>query len=262
MLHKQFFLLMTIFRAKHWTLCLGLALGFTGLAYGVQASDVQTSGVQTYGVQTSRTNRLFTETAAQARVIQDQTAQVTPNWTALEQNILVEHNRIRQNPQSYIPILEAHLARMDANGNLPNACGQNCTLITQEGQAAVREAIAFLQNQSSLEPLDASQAIAQAAKGHAQYQQSTGTVGHSSADGSTFVQRLNRAGIINVTMAENIAYGPTTAQEVVMNLVIDDGVASRGHRTNIFTAELSLAGVGCDAHSVYGSVCVIDYASR
>lgn len=235
--------MVTIFRARHWTLCLGLALGFTGLAHGVQ---------------TSRPDVLpFTQTAAQA-----QSTPSTSDWAALEQNILIEHNRIRQNPQSYIPILEAHLARMDANGNLPDACGQNCTLITQEGQAAVREAIAFLQNQSPMGPLDVSQAIAQAAKSHAQYQQSTGTVGHSSADGSTFVQRLNRAGITNVTMAENIAYGPTTAQEIVMNLVVDDGVASRGHRTNIFTAELSLAGVGCDDHSVFGSVCVIDYASR
>ncbi|MEL6354835.1 MAG: CAP domain-containing protein [Cyanobacteria bacterium J06627_28] len=257
--------MVAIFRTKHWPLCLGLALGFTGLAYSLPAYEQTASSRGTISNGTiTLLGQNATQAQAQSAPFSDSSTGTfsASDWAALEQNILLEHNRIRQNPQSYIPILEAHLARMDANGNLPNACGQNCTLITQEGQSAVREAIAFLQNQSPMGPLDTSPAIAQAAKGHAQYQQTTGTVGHSSADGSTFAQRLNRAGITNVTMAENIAYGPTTAQEVVMNLVIDDGVASRGHRTNIFTAELSLAGVGCDAHRVYGSVCVIDYASQ
>ena len=36
-------------------------------------------------------------------------------------------------------------------------------------------------------------------------------------------------------MGENIAYGTTGGEAVVIALFIDDGVPSRGHRTNIFS---------------------------
>jgi hypothetical protein len=61
-------------------------------------------------------------------------------------------------------------------------------------------------------------------------------------------------------MAENIAYGPPSARDVVRELIIDQGVASRGHRRNIFNATVDTAGVKCGAHKVYGAMCVIDFA--
>lgn len=181
-----------------------------------------------------------------------------PDWSAIEANLLVEHNRIRQNPQSYIPILEAHLARMDAQGNIPNGCGLNCTLVTQEGRAAVQEAINFLQNQSAVGPLSLSEGAAQAAKAHAQDQQG-GSTGHTGSDGSRPSERLSRFGVENLGSGENIAYGPDTAEKVMMNLIIDDGVADRGHRTSIFSPNWNMAGVGCGPHATIRSVCVIDY---
>ena len=69
------------------------------------------------------------------------------NWATLEQNLIAEHNRVRQNPQSYIPLLEARLASMNQDGNIPNGCGRNCTLLTNEGRSAVEEAIQALRNQ-------------------------------------------------------------------------------------------------------------------
>ncbi|MEL6854183.1 MAG: CAP domain-containing protein [Cyanobacteria bacterium J06607_13] len=183
------------------------------------------------------------------------------NWAALEENLLVEHNRVRQDPQSYIPLLESYRASMDAEGNLPDGCGENCTVITQEGQAAVDEAIAVLQTQTPVGPLTASAPITQAAKSHAQ-DQSSGAVGHRSTDGSSFAQRLSRFGVENVAIAENITYGPSTAQEVVMSLIVDDGVAGRGHRTTLFSPEWTLAGIGCNEHATFEIVCVVNYAER
>ncbi|MEL6161367.1 MAG: CAP domain-containing protein [Cyanobacteria bacterium J06623_5] len=193
-------------------------------------------------------------------IAQAQATELT-DWAAIEENLLIEHNRVRQNPQSYIPILAAYRASMDAEGNIPNGCGQNCTMITREGKAAVEEAIAFLQNQPPVGPLASSSAMAQAAKSHAQ-DQSSGAVGHRSTDGSSFAQRLSRFGVENVAIAENITYGPSTAQEVVMSLIVDDGVAGRGHRTTIFSPEWAIAGIGCNEHATFGTVCVIDYAAR
>ncbi|MGB3668872.1 MAG: hypothetical protein WA984_02080, partial [Phormidesmis sp.] len=47
------------------------------------------------------------------------------DWTTLEQQIITEHNRVRQDPQSYIPKLEAYMATMNEDGHIVHGCGQN-----------------------------------------------------------------------------------------------------------------------------------------
>lgn len=200
----------------------------------------------------------FSSLLPTANVAQAQTP-IPSDWAGVEQDLLAEHNRVRQNPQSYLPILKAHLNKMNRQGNIPNGCGRNCTLMTQEGRPAVEEAIRFLENQPAVGPLTLSEGIAQAAKAHARSQQD-GSFGHAGADGSSPASRVARFAVDNGGVGENIAYGPTTAQEVVMNLIVDDGVADRGHRINLFQPDWSLAGAGCGPHAGYGSVCVIDYA--
>ncbi|NEQ98295.1 MAG: CAP domain-containing protein [Cyanothece sp. SIO2G6] len=180
------------------------------------------------------------------------------NWSTIEQDIITEQNRVRQNPRSYIPLLEAHLASMDANGGIPNGCGPNCTLQTREGQAAVREAIAFLRNQPALNPVELSSSVAQAAKVHA-IDQAAGATGHIGSDGRDPGQRFRQQGIQALGWGENIAYGSPTAQAVVRDLIIDDGVLSRGHRTNIFNPDWTHSGAGCGDHVAYRNVCVIGY---
>ena len=193
-----------------------------------------------------------------ANVAQAQTP-LPSDWAKVEQDLIAEHNRVRQNPQSYVPILKSHLDKMNRQGNIPNGCGRNCTLTTQEGRPAVEEAIRFLENQPAVGPLTRSEGIAQAAKSHALSQQD-GSFGHNGPNGSSPASRVARFAVENGGVGENIAYGPTTAQEVVMNLIVDDGVADRGHRINLFQPNWSLAGAGCGPHAGYGSVCVIDYA--
>jgi uncharacterized protein YkwD len=212
-------------------------------------------------VSSDQADQPFTLSPAEAQTTK-QTASPTAapsNWASVEQALITEHNRVRQNPSSYIPILEAHLAKMDADGNIPNGCGRNCTLLSNEGRPAVEEAIRYLRNQPAVGAVTLSNGIAQAAKAHARDQRG-GSIGHTGSDGSQPQDRLARFGVQNSGSGENIAYGPTTAQSIMLNLIVDDGVANRGHRTNIFSRDWTMAGAGCDSHSVYGAVCVIDYA--
>ena len=60
---------------------------------------------------------------------------------------------------------------------------------------------------------------------------------------------------------ENVAYGAPTAESVVYNLVVDDGERSRGHLKNILQPGFHVAGVSEGRHPIYGSICVIDFAS-
>ena len=53
---------------------------------------------------------------------------------------------------------------------------------------------------------------------------------------------MERYGNVGGYSAENISYGKSTGLDVVMQLFIDDGIANRGHRTNLFNAEVAVTG--------------------
>ena len=233
---------------------IGLCASATLLAVAAGSQTQSHAHSQSFGSVKNRVRRVAQNTNQKSVQVA-----AAPSWGTIEQNLITEHSRVRQDPQSYIPMLEGHLASMDSQGNIPNGCGPNCTLLTQEGRSAVEEAISFLRNQDPVRSVNVSSDVARAAKAHAR-DQADGAVGHTSSDGTSFAERLDSFGI--KSGGENIAYGPDTARQVIMNLIIDDGVANRGHRTNIFSPRWSVAGAGCGPHAAYGTVCVINYATE
>ena len=187
------------------------------------------------------------------------------DWNAVEREILREHNRIRQNPRSYIPILEAHLETMDGRGNIPGGLGPGTILLTQEGASAVYEAIDALWYQKPVQALQFHPDLQTSARQHAFDQRNGGRIGHAGTNGSTHSQRINDAmknndGLFFGSCGENIAYGPKTGQEVVLQLIVDDGVPDRGHRDNIFHEDWNAAGAGCGPHDTIRTVSVVNYA--
>ena len=61
-------------------------------------------------------------------------------------------------------------------------------------------------------------------------------------------------------LGENIMYGGDTPIEAVLSLAIDDGVAGRGHRVNIFKKDFYLTGVATAMHKQYRSETVTTFA--
>jgi uncharacterized protein YkwD len=59
---------------------------------------------------------------------------------------------------------------------------------------------------------------------------------------------------------EVIAYGSGRAEDVVLQLIIDDGVPGRGHRRILFNPAYTLIGTACAPHPVWRTVCVLDFA--
>ena len=49
-------------------------------------------------------------------------------------------------------------------------------------------------------------------------------------------------------------------EEAVLRLVVDDGVPTRGHRTNIFNDEFKLIGIGLHDHPTYTDLIVLNFA--
>ena len=86
--------------------------------------------------------------------------------------------------------------------------------------------------------------------------------GHNSSDGTDMCGRLNKFGEWNITIAENCSYGHNNAIKIILQLIIDAGVPSRGHRTNIYNDQLKVTGIALGPHSAYTHSCTLDYAGE
>lgn len=176
---------------------------------------------------------------------------------SLEEAVLIELNFARQNPRQYAEELRRY--REFYRGNIVHLPGVSVGIITREGVDAVDEAIAFLERQAPLPPLSSGELLALAASDHARAQGPIGGMGHVSTDGASPGERVRRRGG-GIYVGETISYGAPDGAAVVRNLIIDDGVRDRGHRTLIFDTGFKFAGVGCGGHARYNVICVVDYS--
>lgn len=60
-------------------------------------------------------------------------------------------------------------------------------------------------------------------------------------------------------LAENCSFGKSTAKDIALQLLIDEGVASLGHRKNILNEKYATVGIAFGTHKVYRQCCVMDF---
>ncbi len=90
-------------------------------------------------------------------------------------------------------------------------------------------------------------------------EQANGSTGHNGRSGSP-ADRVAHYGSWSTLWGENVSYGKRTARDIVLALIIDDGLRGRKHRKNIFNPTFSVAGAAFGPHARYGSVCSIEFA--
>jgi uncharacterized protein YkwD len=174
--------------------------------------------------------------------------------TPFERQVLVALNAARADPAAYAASLRHY--RTYFHANLLQYPGMNAQIETEEGVKVVDETISFLGRQPALAPVTAAPLL-EASAADLTADQAQGGTGHESKDGAMPADRAQRHGGGRY-VAEVIAYGSVDAADVVRQLIVDDGVADRGHRGILYSSDLRFAGVACGPHPEFRTMCVID----
>ncbi|MBP5156416.1 MAG: CAP domain-containing protein [Treponema sp.] len=175
------------------------------------------------------------------------TSAVTP--TEMEAAVLTEMNFARTNPQGYV---NARLVPQRTNPTV-NLSG------TSTYQSALEECISQMNAMTPIGSLSLGAGLYKAAREWVVTQGAGTTTGHDPNLGSRISKYCNWT-----SRGENLAYGYSTAEAIVIALLVDDGVGDRGHRKNILETDnhgpYTHAGVSIGSHARYNIMCCIDYA--
>jgi uncharacterized protein YkwD len=168
----------------------------------------------------------------------------------LERGIFDEINRLRASPSDYASLVK--------KWRIPD----ETSFSNEDGVRVLDEAVSELQAiRLDRGELILSRGLSRSAADHVRDSGGRGLVGHTGPDGSSFQARIERYGAWSGSSAENIAYGLKDPRELVIALLVDYGVKDRGHRKNLLNPFWHYVGIACGPHTVFGTMCVIDFAA-
>ena len=115
-----------------------------------------------------------------------------------------------------------------------------------------------LKKTNKLVALIPEQDLTAVAQGHALKSGEKGSTGHAG-----FKKRFEPLmGNPYTHVGENCSYGYERAIDIVVSLLIDEGIKSLGHRNNILSPDFNSIGVAIRPHKNYRVNCVMDFGSR
>ena len=127
-----------------------------------------------------------------------------------------------------------------------------------ENSSYLRSLRKDLNKVEGLIPLQPEKDLTAAAQGHAIKSGKSGRVGHQD-----FNKRFDPLmGNPYTHVGENCSYGYETAMDIVISLLIDEGVKDHGHRKNILMVDFNSVGVAIRPHKTYRINCVMDYGQN
>ena len=179
------------------------------------------------------------------------------DYEEIAEEIFREQNEVRKNPQSYIEKLQNSLKYY--RDNILYKDYEN-PIKTSEGAEAVQDAINFLKNQKSVQELVYSKDIGLSCKDLIDDIGPKGLVTHEGTEMKNIYNRLEQYCDWDGVIAENIDFGFKIPENIVMNMIIDDGDENRYQRLNLFYPEFKYVGIAVGPHKEFEFCTVIEYA--
>jgi len=156
-------------------------------------------------------------------------------------------------------VLYMNLARINGKWFVKNIIEKHSDFTQNEQKSYVKSLISDLKKTKKLTPLSPLEGLTKAARYHAKDMGRTGKTSHRSSDGTDSFKRIRRFNNGNY-QGENCQYGYNDPLLIVLDLLIDDGVPSLGHRRNILNPGFKYTGVAIEPHKKYEFNCVQDFS--
>ena len=179
---------------------------------------------------------------------------------SFSKEIADEMTLLREDPPAYATHIENHLKTFQDDFTYKRN-DENVLIKTNEGKKAVDECISVLKDQAPLCAIIPSLVLEKASLDHQRDTSENNLQGHTGSDGSTPQERTERYGAWRGKIGENIDYGNKTARDIIVALLIDDGVPSRGHRANLLNSEFKIVGSAVGSHAMFNACCVMNFAT-
>jgi len=181
------------------------------------------------------------------------------DFQQLAEEIFQEHNKLRKDPKSYIEKLtKAENYYKDKIFRHPN----EIPIETYEGVEGIKNAIEFLKNQEPVKELIYSEPLSKAALDHANDIGRQGLHNHEGSNDSLLSDRIEKYSEWDGAIAESLQFCYKNAENIIMNLLIDDGSNEKHQRENLFSEEFQYIGIGCAKHKNFKLCTVINYAKN
>lgn len=182
------------------------------------------------------------------------------SFKAFIEDIYNEIADLRSNPKDYAEKLKVEFDHYKGN-NVRHRPG-TVPLQTREGRFAVEEAYEELLEKEQLHHLELSIGLCNAAIEHCCDTGRLGIVGHIGSRETSLQRRIEDYGKWSGNVIEALDYGSVSGAEVVLSLLIDDGLATRPHRKALLNPMFTKIGVGAAPHTEFKTcACVLFAAS-
>jgi uncharacterized protein YkwD len=133
----------------------------------------------------------------------------------------------------------------------------NLQIQTVEGKDAYIEAINFLQNQEGVPPVKEESRLNSAALDLVKDIGTRGVVSHQDQYGQYVSERIEKYCEWDYSASEVIEVSSKNPQDILISLIVDDGLKNRPDRMTLFNPAYNFVGISCGMHSEYEIVTVI-----
>ena len=205
-------------------------------------------------IKEKRTKAGFTK-----RVKDEEQKQEKVDYNSIKIALYEELNTLRQNPKSYIPLIEQQM-RLIKKNNILKKKDSNLRIQTFEGRTAYEEAINFLEQQVPVSPLNKEVKLSFAAQDLVKDIGERGVVTHKDNKGQFTSERIEKYCEWDFCANEIIEVSSKNPQDILISLLVDDGIKSRNDRKALFQDTYNYVGIACGPHCEYEIVTVFIFA--
>ena len=206
-----------------------------------------------------KTKEKRTTTRFVKRVKDEEQEEEKINFNSIQLSLYKELNKLRQDPKSYIPLIKEQMKLIKKN-NILQKKDSNLRIQLIEGKEAYEEAIYFLEQQEPVSVLKKEIKLSYAAQDLVKDIGERGVITHKDKEGLFASERIEKYCEWDYCANEVIEVSSKNAQDILISLIVDDGMRHRPDRKALFQHIYNYVGISCGPHAEYEIVTVFVFA--